>query len=144
MKNLLQSLVLAVVFLAVGCGDGIPVEQAADIDVQGLIAKLDDPSKDVRYQACVDLSTGLETSAPALDKLIELMRSDKDAQVREMAGYAIYQMGEEIGKPAMAMVKERYPKERASGVRSMLINLWNRFEPETSPTAGAAKGGNQP
>ena len=118
-----------------GCGDGAPVEVAADIDVPALLEELKSSDKDVRVGACISLSEGLHKAAPALDALIEVVKNDKDARVREMAAYAIYQMGEEEGKPAMPMVKERFEKERSSGVRSVLFNLWNQLEPETSPGA---------
>ena len=141
MKTISHWFALGAALCLLGCGGGIPEEVAADIDVSALLEQLKSADADTRYTACVSLSEGLHKAAPALDPLIEVMRSDKDPRVREMAGYAIYQMGEEIGKPAMAMVKERYDKERAQGVRSMLINLWNQLEPETSPVAGV---GNRP
>lgn len=86
-----------------------------------------------RELACIELSKGLETAAPALDALIELVKSDKESRVREMAAYAIYEMGPEVGKAAMPMIKERWEKERSQGVRSVLLNLWNQIEPDSSP-----------
>ena len=133
MKNF--ALFTMIVGLLVGCSDGTPVRVAADIDVPGLMEQLKSSDPDVRYKACVALSTGLENAAPALDVLTEMLKSDREARVREMAGYAIYEMGDEIGKAAMPVVKERFKTERSPGVRSVLNNLWNRLEPETSPAA---------
>ncbi len=138
MKKFQLLIALMGALLAVGCGDKLPEAVAADIDVQALLTQLKDSDRAQRVDACVKLSEGLQNAAPALDALIEVVRSDKDAQVREMAAYAIYQMGEEIAKPAMVVVKERFEKERAPGVRSMFINLWNMLEPETSPVKGNA------
>ena len=133
MKTCVQ--LLLCVGLLLGCGDGGPVEVAKDIDVPALLEELKSSDVDTRVNACVQLSEGLHKAAPALDVLIEVVKNDKESRVREMAAYAIYQMGEEAGKPAMPMVKERFEKERSAGVRSVLFNLWNQLEPETSPRA---------
>lgn len=133
MKNF--ALFTMIVSLLAGCSDGAPVQVAADIDVPGLMEELKSSDPDARFQACVELSKGLGNAAPALDVLTELLKSDREARVREMAGYAIYQMGDEIGKPAMPVIKERFKAERSPGVRSVLNNLWNRLEPESSPAA---------
>ncbi len=133
MNKAFSLLLLVVVVLGTSCGDGAPVETAKDIDVSALMEDLKSSDSSVRFTACVELSEGLHTAAPALDALIELVKSDKDPKVREMAGYAIYQMGEEVAMPALPMVKERFEKERVAGVRSVLYNLWGRLELETRP-----------
>ena len=139
MKNLLLATLCLCLTLASGCGDGAPVEVAADLDIPALLDELQSSDSNARLDACIKLSEGLHTAAPALDTLIEVVKTDKDAKVREMAAYAIFRMGEDAGKPAMPMVKERFEKERNAGVRSVLFNLWNQLEPETSP-GGAPTG----
>ncbi len=138
MKKILLALLCLCLTLASGCGDGAPVEQASDLDIPALSEKLKSSDASVRLAACIEFSEGLHNAAPALDTLIEVMKSDKDAKVREMAAYAIFRMGEDEGKPAMPAVKERYKTERNAGVRSVLFTLWNHLEPETSPGATPA------
>lgn len=139
MKKILPLFLLIGLVLGTACSDSGPVATAADIDVPALLEELKSSDPSVRLQACVSLSEGLHTAAPALDSLIEVVKTDKDAKVREMAAYAIYQMGEEAAMPALPMVKERYQKERAAGVRSVLYNLWGLLEFETRPGGAATR-----
>ncbi|MCS1409012.1 MAG: hypothetical protein M2R45_02191 [Verrucomicrobia subdivision 3 bacterium] len=132
-------LVVLFVVIGVGCSDGGPQAVAADIDIPALLEQLKSPDADTRLAACVSFSEGLHRAAPAINELIEVCKTDKDAQVREMAVYAIYQMGEKAGKPAVPMIKERWEKERSLRVRSMLFSLWNMLEPETAPTVSNAR-----
>ncbi len=133
MKNIFPFFLIVGLLAGTGCSDSGPVETAADIDVPALLEELKSSDSSVRFTACVSLSEGLHTAAPALDALIELVKTDKDAKVREMAGYAIYRMGEEVAMPALPMVKERFDKERVAGVRAVLFNLWGMLELETRP-----------
>ena len=133
MKNLFALALCVLVLGGVGCGSSGPVREAAEIDVPALMEQLRSSDASARELACIELSKGLETAAPALDALIELVKSDKESRVREMAAYAIYEMGPEVGKAAMPMIKERWEKERSQGVRSVLLNLWNQIEPDSSP-----------
>lgn len=135
MKTFLICSLFVGLLFGTGCGDGAPVSVAKDIDVPALLEQLKSSDKDERVDACISLSEGLHKAAPALDTLIEVVKNDKEARVREMAAYAIYEMGEEAGMPALPMVKERFQKERTTGVRSVLFNLWNQLEPETVPGA---------
>ncbi len=131
MASLLASLILT------GCGgDSGPVSVAADVDVAALIEQLSSADTEARLSACVELSSGKENSAPALDALLEVLQNDKQADVREMAIYAIYEMGPKVAKPAMPTIKSQYAKERNLKVKNVLFNTWSLVEPDTAPTLG--------
>ncbi len=76
----------------------------------------------------------------ALDAILEVLTSDKDAKVREMAAYVLLQMGEKSAKPAMATIKRRMPGKNPT-VKLNIVNAWNAIEPETSPSQGMTPAG---
>ena len=94
-----------------------------------------------RLNALIELGDGRDNAAPALDAILEVLTSDKDAKVREMAAYVLLQMGEKSAKPAMATIKEAYAKEKNPTVKLNIVNAWNAIEPETSPSQGMTPAG---
>ena len=120
--------------LLTSCGSNSELTRAAqEVDVQALVAQLNSPDEETRVQACISLATGLENSADAVDALCETIKNDKSARVREMAGYAIYEMGEEVGKKAMPTIKERFGKDPSPKVNNQLFNLWQLIDPDSAP-----------
>ena len=122
---------------ATGCGgDGAVQAVSKDIDVVALMEQLESTKSTDRLNALIELGDGRENSAPALDAILEVLTSDKDAKVREMAAYVLLQMGEKSAKPAIATLKEAYAKEKNPTVKLNIVNAWNAIEPETSPSQG--------
>ena len=122
---------------ATGCGgDGAVQAVSKDIDVIALMEQLESTKSADRLNALIELGDGRENSAPALDAILEVLTSDKDAKVREMAAYVLLQMGEKSAKPAIATLKEAYAKEKNPTVKLNIVNAWNAIEPETSPSQG--------
>jgi len=122
---------------ATGCGgDGAVQAVSKDIDVVALMEQLESTKSADRLNALIELGDGRENSAPALDAILEVLTSDKDAKVREMAAYVLLQMGEKSAKPAIATLKEAYAKEKNPTVKLNIVNAWNAIEPETSPSQG--------
>ena len=122
---------------ATGCGgDGSVQAVSKDIDVVALMEQLESTKSADRLNALIELGDGRENSAPALDAILEVLTSDKDANVREMAAYVLLQMGEKSAKPAIATLKEAYAKEKNPTVKLNIVNAWNAIEPETSPSQG--------
>ena len=101
-----------------------------------LMEQLESTKSAERLNALIELGDGRENSAPALDAILEVLTSDKDAKVREMAAYVLLQMGEKSAKPAIATLKEAYAKEKNPTVKLNIVNAWNAIEPETSPSQG--------
>ena len=139
-KRLLFSALAGAALLAMwatGCGgDGAVQAVSKDIDVVALMEQLESTKSADRLNALIELGDGRENSAPALDAILEVLTSDKDAKVREMAAYVLLQMGEKAAKPAIATLKEAYAKEKNPTVKLNIVNAWNAIEPESSPSQG--------
>jgi NADPH-dependent ferric siderophore reductase len=133
--------VICLVLLTTGCGDDSVKAVSKEIDVVTLMEQLQSNRSEERLNALIELGDGRDNAAPALDAILEVLTSDKDAKVREMAAYVLLQMGEKSAKPAMATIKEAYAKEKNPTVKLNIVNAWNAIEPETSPSQGMTPAG---
>lgn len=136
------SLLALVAQFLVGCGGDSssgPKAVAKDIDVVALMEQLQSGEKQARFNALIELGDGRENAAPALDMVVDVLKNDKEADVREMAAYVLLQMGESAAKPALEDLKEAFNKEKNPRVKINIVNAWNAIDPDSSPSQGMPK-----
>lgn len=86
-------------------------------EVQELMAKLDSPEASERRSAASSIGYKKDAALPAVPRLIELLQSDRDNDVRTAAAAALGNIGPKCAKTAVPVLmksakEDRWPKVR--------------------------------
>lgn len=98
--------------------------QKASKQVEELMAKLDSPEASDRRSAASSIGYKKDAALPAVPKLIELLQSDRDNEVRAAAAEGLGNIGPKCAKTAVpalmkAAKEDRWPKVRQASLSAL-------------------------